>query len=556
MTPDWPTLIMGLAGGLTLFLIGMGQVTDSLKALGDDRLRWALARLSSNRFLGATTGGVITAIIQSSSVTTVLTVGFVSAGLLSLVQAAPIIIGANLGTTVTAQVIALDITDYAYGLLAVGALTAAVTKRHQLKAFGLALAGLGLVFVGMEVMSDSMSPLKTYQPFLDLIADASNPAIALLIGAAFTGLVQSSSATTGIVVVMAGDGLIDLETGIAIILGANIGTCITAVLAALGKGTEAMRTAMVHVAVNTIGASSWIFFVGPLADVASKITADSATATPRQIANAHTVFNLANTVVFLAALPLLVALVRRLVPEGVGKAAPADEAAFLDESLLDTPVLALEVTHKEVMRLGLMVRGLLGDAVGAALTGTRQELTELEARDKEVDAVHEQIIAYLAEVSRGPLGEAQRADVLALLGAANSLEGLADAIETNVVRKGYRRLDQMVQISADTAARINELADASLDALDLALEALGTRSLAAIEQVSATKEDFQALQHATTEHLAARLAADEPGRVQAYSFEIELVEALRLVHRHCRRIARALGPTTSDNDTTTTESVL
>ena len=162
----WGTLIMGLAGGLALFLIGMAEVTDALKALGDDRLRWALARLSSNRFLGATTGGVVTAVIQSSSVTTVLTVGFVSAGLLSLTQAASVIIGANLGTTVTAQVIALKVTDYALALLAVGALLSVAVKRRQVRYLGSAVAGLGFVFLGMDIMSDAMSPLKTYEPFL------------------------------------------------------------------------------------------------------------------------------------------------------------------------------------------------------------------------------------------------------------------------------------------------------------------------------------------------------------------------------------------------------
>ena len=540
MSIDRVTLGMGLAGGLALFLIGMSQVTDALKALGDDRLRWTLARLSSNRVLGATTGAAVTAVIQSSSVTTVLTVGFVSAGLLSLWQSASVVIGANLGTTVTAQVIALDITDYALGMLASGALLAAVARRHQVRNVGRAVAGIGLVFLGMETMSDAMAPLGTYQPFLDLVSDTSNPFTALLVGLAFTALIQSSSATTGIVVVMAADGLLDLETGIAIILGANIGTCVTAVLAALGKGPEAMRTAAVHVTVNTVGALVWVLFIDQLAEFVVWLTPDSPGATARQIANAHTVFNVVNTVVFLILMEPLIRFVRRVVPDRLGASPPEHQAAFLDSSLLGTPVLALEVTRKELIRLGVKVRGLLDDAVPAALTGKRPDLDELTDRESEIDSLHSQIVAYLAEVGRGPIGERQRSDLLALLRAANLLEQLADNIETNVVGKGYQRLEEVVEVSDGTAVRIEDLHRAAVAALDLAIEALGDPGSEAARRVKGTKQEFHELEHAATEHLAERLAAPEPGRVTAYSLEIEMVDALRAVHRSCRRIARSV----------------
>ncbi len=542
MSIDWVTLAMGLAGGLALFLLGMSQVTDSLKALGDDRLRSALARLSSNRFLGAATGGGVTAVVQSSSVTTVLTVGFVSAGMLSLTQSAGVIIGANLGTTVTAQVIALDITDYALGLFASGALLAAAARRRQLRHLGRAIAGIGLVFLGMETMSDAMSPLGSYEPFLDLVSDTSNPMIALLLGAAFTGLIQSSSATTGIVVVMAADGLLDLEMGIAIILGANIGTCITAVLAAIGKGSEAMRTAAVHVAVNTIGAFVWVFFIGDLAELVVNITPDAADATPRQIANAHTAFNLVNTVVFLAFMGPLVRLVSRAVPDRAGLSPTQHQTAFLDNDLLGTPVLALEKTRMELMRLGMSVRGLLDDAVPATLTGRRPELDELVERDQEIDSVHEQIITYLGEISKGPVGDGQRNEIVALLKVANLFEQLADTIEGNVVHNGYRRLDQMVTVSEGTVERIGELHRAALTTLDLALEALGDPSAKASRRVTKTKEEFRGLEREAAAHLARRLAVAEPSRVQTYSLEVELIDALRYVHDGCRRIARALRP--------------
>ncbi len=541
MEIDWVDLTMGLAGGLALFLLGMGQVTDSLKALGDDRLRSALARLSSNRVLGAATGGGVTAIVQSSSVTTVLTVGFVSAGMLSLTQSAGVIIGANLGTTVTAQVIALDITEYSLGLFAAGALLAAAARRNQLRHAGRAIAGVGLVFLGMETMSNAMAPLGSYQPFLDLVSDTSNPLVALLLGAVFTGLIQSSSATTGIVVVMAAEGLLDLEMGIAIVLGANIGTCITAVLAAIGKGTEAVRTAAVHVSVNTIGAFVWVFFIGDLANLVTRVSPEL-DATPRQLANAHTVFNLANTVVFLAFLGPLVALIRRVVPDRVGASPPRFETAFLDDDVLDTPVLALEKSRLELMRLGASVRELLLDAVPAAVSGRRVALDALTERDAEVDELHHQIIRYLGEISKGPIGDGQRTELIALLNVANLFEQLADTIEQDVVGNGYQRLERVVTVSPETVTRLDELHEAALRTLDLALEALGEPSAEASRRVTKMKGQFRGLEQATADHLARRLASGAPARIETYSLEVELVNALRYVHDGCRRIARALRP--------------
>ncbi len=537
----WGTLTMGLAGGLALFLIGMAEVTDALKALGDDRLRWALARLSSNRLLGATTGGVVTAVIQSSSVTTVLTVGFVSAGLLSLTQAASVIIGANLGTTVTAQVIALKVTDYALALLAIGALLGVSVKRRRIRYLGSAVAGLGFVFLGMDIMSDAMSPLRSYDPFLRLMSDATNPLTALAIGAAFTGLVQSSSATTGIVVVMAADGLISLETAIAIILGANIGTCVTALLAAIGKGSEAFRTAAVHVAVNVIGASIAVFFIPQIAAAVEAISSSSANASPRQIANAHTLFNLANTAAFLVFLTPLVALVRRLVPDRAGRIAGEGQAAFLDDDLIDTPVLALEMVHKEVMRMALKARELLAAAVPAAIDGRRADLDELVEREQKIDELHAQILDYLGAVGQRRLGSDLRDDLLAMLAAANAVEQLSDTIEGQVINKGYQRLETMVEVSDSTRAHLDDLHAAALDTLDLSLVAIGERSWKLTRRVLATKSDFRDLEAQTRRHLAERLTAPEGGRVEAYSFEIELMEALDLVHRNCRRIVRALN---------------
>lgn len=535
---------MGLAGGLALFLLGMSQITVALKAVAGDRLRTVLARLSSNRLVGALTGTVTTAVIQSSSVSTVLVVGFVSASLLSVTQAASVIIGANLGSTVTAQVIALDVTDYALGLLACGALVGVVAGRRQLLSdVGATVAGLGFVFLGLDVMSDAMRPLGTYEPFLDLVADSSAPLVGLLLGAIFTGLIQSSSATTGIVVVMGGSGLIGLEAGIAIVLGANIGTSVTAVLAAIGKSRDAWRAAMIHVLVNVLGALVWVGFIGTLADMASWLAGEErrAFATPQEFANAHTIFNTFNTVMFLVLLTPLVRLTDRLVPAEMGvRAVGRAQPAYLDHALLGTPVLALEVARKEVMRLALEVRSLFVESVPAALSGTRRQLADLADINREVDALHGAIIGYLGETSRGQLSSGQRREFRLLLQVANELEHMANLTVQGLVGVGERRIDDVVDISEPTRQTLGQLHDAVTDTLDNALEALGAGNVAAAERVADSESDFHELEGSATRHLADRLTASGARRVEAYSIEIELVEVLRRVHQSCRRIARVV----------------
>lgn len=236
-------MTMQLLGGLALFLFGIDQMTNALKAVAGERMRTVLARLTSNRYLGALTGAFVTAIIQSSSVTTVLVVGFTTAGLMSFAQSIGVIMGANIGTTITAQIVAFKVTKAAFLMIAVGFGFLFFSKKDTLRYYGEILMGLGLVFFGMTVMSDAMQPLRSYQPFLDLMITMENPFIGILIAAAFTALIQSSSATTAIVIVMAGQGFISLPVDIALAFGANIGTCVTAMLAAIGKPREALRAA-------------------------------------------------------------------------------------------------------------------------------------------------------------------------------------------------------------------------------------------------------------------------------------------------------------------------
>ncbi len=453
---DWGSVALGLFGGLALFLIGMDQMTDALKALAGHRLQRILSRLSGNRVTGALTGTVTTAALQSSSITTVLTVGLVSAEMLTLTQAASVIVGANLGTTVTAQIIALNISELALGLIAIGAVLWLFVSHRTWKTSGQALASLGLVFLGLKVMGEAMLPLATYQPVIELLSGATNPFVALAAGAVVTALIQSSSATTGIVIAISAAGLIDLPTGIAIILGANIGTCITALLAAIGKGRPALRAAMVHVLVNLLGALVWLMLLRFLVDLVEFVNPSDVTS-PRQLANAHTIFNLVNTVVFLALLTPLVALVTRLIPDRRVSEPEVAPGHFLDVSAVGTAALGLPAAIKETTQMGLATLEFFDEGFANVLDApAREAMTDkvIESRKQSVRAQHRAIVSYLAELSHSAKDDAQSRQLLAIMTEADEIAHLADSLASSFRRINRRRRRTVVILDPEVTARL------------------------------------------------------------------------------------------------------
>ena len=310
--------------------------------------------------MGLVTGAAVTAIIQSSSVTTVMLVGFVTANLMSLSQAIGVILGADIGTTITAQIVAFPIKKYALLLVAGGFLMTFTSRKDDIRQYGLVM-GLGLIFFGMAVMSGAMKPLRTFEPFIALMQNVSNPLVGILVSTAFTALIQSSSATMGIVIVLASQGLISLEGGIALALGANIGTCATAGLAALGKPREAVRVAVAHVTFKIVGVLLIVWFIPPFADLVRSLSPASehltgmdrlAADTPRQVANAHTLFNVGIGFLFLPLAGVFARFCEWVVPDrpitDTEEIAARYEPKYLDEVLLDTPALALERTQLEI----------------------------------------------------------------------------------------------------------------------------------------------------------------------------------------------------------------
>ncbi len=534
-TIDTALLLIGLFGGLAIFLHGMEGMSEALRLMAGSRLRKILLRLTGNRFTGAATGAGITAVIQSSSVTTVLVVGFISSQLMTLQQAIGVIMGANVGTTITAQIIAFKVTDYALVAVAVGFLTAVASKSEKTKAKGEALLGLGLVFFGMSIMGDAMSPLRTFQPFIDLMTAMSNPFLGMAVGTLFTALIQSSSATTSLVIVLASQDLVPLDAGIALIFGANIGTSITAWLASLGKPRDALRAAYVHTLFNVLGVLLWLPFIGLLASVVESIGGGTA----REIANAHTIFNVSNTLVFIWFTKQMATLVKKLAPDRPVEEEAIIQARYLDRALLVTPGLALDRARLEMLRMADRIRGMYAAILPGLLTADRQFLLDIEQMDDEVDALHGHIITYLGEVSRSKLDEESTNELLALMTVVNDLEAIGDIIETNLVSLGLARLDNDLVVSSETSAVITEFHATVAEALDHAMLAVTQKNEMAAHQVSAMKKTINSMETAAIQHEARRLVADRADRVDLYRLETDVISNLKRVYYFSRRVARA-----------------
>jgi len=548
---DWFSMGTTLLGGLALFLFGMDQMADALKAVAGERMKVLLARLTTNRFMGALTGAFVTAIVNSSSVTTVLVVGFITAGLMSMSQSIGIIMGANIGSTITAQLIAFQITKTALLMVAAGFGMLFLSRHERIRQYGGMLMGLGLVFFGMGIMSDAMTPLRSYPPFLALMAHMENPLIGILIAALFTGLIQSSAATTGIVIVMAAQGFITLQGGIALTFGANIGTCITALLASIGKPREALRAAVVHILFNVFGVLLWYHLIPQLAEFVTWISpahpqlsgaARLAADTPRQIANAHTTFNVANTCIFIGFAGQFARLVEWLIPDKPLVPDLVIRPKYLDEELLDTPSLALGRVRLEIGHVGSRVIEMLERIMPAILAGNRMALKAVTRIDDDVDILHGHIVTYLGRISQKLLTEEQTRELVHLMDATNNLENIGDIVETDLAALGEQRIQQGVSISEATQAMLRKLHNIVTSTVELAIDAVAENDLHSAQEIIAMKSDIARLTDTAAMHESRRLVAREPNRLAAYTVEMDVIEKLKRIYYHAKRMAKDVLP--------------
>ena len=540
---------MLMLGGLSLFLFGMDLMTSSLKTVASGRIKRVLSRMTTNRFKGALAGAFTTAVIQSSSVTTVLAVGFVAAGLMRLQQSIGIIMGAEIGTTMTAQIIAFNITQYALLIVSAGFLLNFFSQGEKTKRIGIMILGFGLVFFGMSLMGEATRPLRDYEPFVHLLQQMHNPLYSVFLSAAFTAIIQSSSATTGVIIVLASQGLISLEQGIALVFGANIGTSVTALLASIGRSRDARRTALVHVAFNALGVLLWFGFIPPFAELIRQISPLApeyvgidrlAAETPRQIANAHTVFNVGNTLLFIGFTPWFASLVTWLVPILPEERPVKLKVRYLDRNLLKTPALALDRVRMELGQLAGEVLPMIAKGPRAAMEGSEHDLSEIENMGGNVDFLHGAIIEYCGRLSQQQLTQQQAEQLNSYMDIARYFENMSDTLATNLVYRGRQRLRHGVVISPETKKIFSALEKLVFNVVKQATQAVTGPDLEKAKAVRLIKPEIGELVASTERHLVRRLIADESHRLSTYRVESELLGNLKHVHYLSRRIAKAM----------------
>ena len=458
------TDFFSLLGGLALFLYGMQMMSNGLEAAAGNKMKQILEKLTANRFLGVLVGAGITAVIQSSSATTVMVVGFVNSGMMTLKQAVWIIMGANIGTTITGQLIALDVGQLAPLFAFCGVALIVFVKKQKVHHYGLIVAGLGILFIGMEMMSDAMMPLRESEAFVSLMTKFSNPVLGILAGAVFTAVIQSSSASVGILQALAGSGLIGLSNAVYVLFGQNIGTCITAILAAIGTSRNAKRTTVIHLMFNLIGTTIFtvVCIATPLTSLVESLTPGNVAS---QIANMHTLFNIVTTLLLLPFGNYLAKAAVRILPEKQDEQADVMHMEFIRpmETKRDTQIglsaIAVTGIKKELHRMIDMAKENVEASFQAVKEGTTENLEAVQEREEYIDYLNKEISKYISKVLVNESNPRDSQYISVLFKVCGNVERIGDHAMnicgyTKLIEKQGISFSQEVRVEIDTMKEV------------------------------------------------------------------------------------------------------
>ena len=542
-------LIAGLIGGLGLFLLGMNMMSDGMQNAAGDKMRTVLSQITHNRFIAVGVGTFVTMVIQSSSATTVMLVSFVHSKLMKFRQTIGVILGAGIGTTITAQLIAFKITDYSLFIIGLGFILNFLFSSYKVKNIGKSILGFGILFFGMHIMSESMYPLRSYTSFIDIIIKLENPIIGILAGAIFTALIQSSAAFIGILIVFATQGLLSLEASIPLLFGANIGTAITAILASIKTDREAKQVALAHTLIKVIGVLVFLFWIPRFAELVKIISPKSvlpdgdfnslAETVPRQIANAHTVFNIVLTCLILPVTNAFGKFIEKLLPvKFIEK--PILKPIYLDYGMVKNSSLALSLAKKETIRMGKLVQNMSGDIIIPYLVKKTEVINEIKQKEKEVNFLRDQISDYILKITRENLNEERVNESFQLLYAVKEFEQIADIVSKNMIKKAARWSKMDFEFSVDGKNEIINYHTKTQKQLSRALEVFENVNL---EKAKAMKEKYRRYRNMEIElgkqHFK-RLQDEIIETISSSKTHVELMTYLRAINGHATNIARIL----------------
>jgi len=550
-------LLFGLFGGLGLFLYGMKILSDGLQKIAGDRMRKILGALTNNRLIGALVGIAVTVIIQSSTATTVMVVGFVNAGLMSLMQAIGVVLGANIGTTVTAQLIAFNISKYALPAIGLGAAMKLFSKRKKYIYIGEIILGFGLLFFGLATMKLAFEPLKSSNEFHNLFLLVGNyKLLGVLIGALLTVIVQSSSATIGITLALATSGLLTFEGSVALILGENIGTTITANLAAIGTNLAAKRTAFTHFLFNILGTllilslfSVYLKFISAItpgdADfvIQTQAQADSFAAAigdkpyiARHIANTHTMFNLINVIIFLPFTGLL-AKISTLIVRGEDDIEHL-QVKYIDNRVLNTPPIAIGQARRETKRMAEIALEMIDETNQFLEDGEMKRVRGLEQREELIDLLQKEITNFLVSLSQKSISTETSESIGTLMGMVNDLERIGDHCE-NLWELGMRKFDGKIAFSEVGVSEISEIAERVREFLKYVIDAMDSRDQTIGMKSMAYEDSIDDLERTLRKNHIARLNTGECA-VQPGLIFIDMLHNYEKIGDHTFNLSEAI----------------
>jgi len=530
---DIVPILLGTIGGLALFLFGLRTLSDGLKKVAGDKFRLLLGRITGNPLKGCLVGAFTTSVMQSSSLTMVTLIGLINAGLLTLSQGIGVMLGSEIGTTITAQLIVFKIGVYYLPVIAFGFFLSFLAKDRTYKSIGQTILGFGILFLGMNIMSTSIKPLQSEAAFVNfLISLGKVPIFGVIVGMVFTGILQSSSALTGLVISMGMNNLISLNAAIAIIIGANIGTCFTGLVASMGSSLSSRRLVLAQVIINIVGVAIFFPFLSYFAALVEMTSSDLA----RQIANSHTLFNIIVTALMLPLTGFLVVIVGKLLP---GTEQKIDRGTkFIDKKLLNTPSVALDQADKEVGRIAEMTCEMLEKATKAILKDDGRLIEVVIEKEEVVDQLHEAIHRFLDAIPTESLSESELRRLACLTHAINDIERVGDHAN-NLVELAEKKLQERVPFSKAAIEELKEMSQTTNLAYETALVALVDDNKKLVEKVRDLESKTDVLQKRFEANHVQRLEKKMCHPVSGIIF-VEILRNLERVADHSNNIANTV----------------
>lgn len=522
-------ILFGLAGGLALFLFGLNTLKDNLEQLAGAKIRHVIHRMTGKVLYGMITGIIITFIFQSSSATSVLLIGFANAELINLMQAMGVILGADIGTTFTVQIISWNIYDYSIIFIVAGVLLSFTKKRKRMLLTGNLLIGIGMVFLGMKMMSDATAPLKNADYFKKIMEfSKGHPVGLLIIATLFTAIIQASAGTIGLLISLSSSGALNsLDVSIPVIFGANIGTCATAIIAALPSTTEGKRIAVGHLFFKVTGVLLFYPFQHLLVDIASM----TATTLPHQIANAHTIFNLLITLIFFPFVNLIAILIKSILPEGAKREGKFG-TRYLDESALRTPSLALAYSMREILRIADIVAEMLKRCMDAFKIENSDLIEEIRRMDDKVDLLYQELKMYLTKTSLNPLSDELANINVHQLTIIINLENVGDVIDKNIMLLAQKKLKQHSVFSSEGFSELKTYHQLICQNFDLAISAFTGKNSELAEQVLTNSRKIDELLQTYTENHLQRLRKGLKESIETSSIHLDLLSNLHRINTY------------------------